>query len=92
MSGSLFFKVLPRSGASSSLFSTKTTTLGPQFILNKPAVHSTPRFTNQFSPRFFSASTATMSADYGTKKVYFDLTWEGPVMDNGRPTPTIKSK
>ncbi|KAF4995898.1 hypothetical protein FGRMN_4855 [Fusarium graminum] len=36
--------------------------------------------------RFFSASTANMS------KVYFDLKWEGPVMQNGKPTSTIKEQ
>ncbi|KAI3324628.1 cyclophilin-like domain-containing protein [Xylariaceae sp. AK1471] len=92
MSRTLFFKVLPRGGVSSPLSSTKTSTFRPQFILNKPAKPCTPLFTNQFSPRFFSASTAAMSHPHGTTKVYFDLTWQGPVMENGRPTATVKDQ
>ncbi|KAI0467115.1 cyclophilin-like domain-containing protein [Xylaria cf. heliscus] len=91
MSRSLFFKVLPRGGVSSPLSSTKTSTFRPQFVVNKPATASTPVFTNQFSARFFSASTATMS-QFGTTRVYFDLTWQGPVMENGRPTATVKDQ
>ncbi|VUC22275.1 unnamed protein product [Clonostachys rosea] len=36
--------------------------------------------------RFFSATTAAMS------KVYFDVEWEGPVFQNGRPTSTVKAQ
>ncbi|KAI0402859.1 cyclophilin-like domain-containing protein [Xylaria palmicola] len=89
MSRSLFFKVLPRGGVSSPLSFTKTTSFRPQSVFTKP---SSPAFANQFSPRFFSASAATMSQD-GTTKVFFDLTWEGPVMDEkNKPTATVKSQ
>jgi hypothetical protein len=84
MSRSLF-KVLPRGGVSSPLSSTKTSTFRSQFAFSKPAT------TTQFSPRFISASTANMS-QHGSTKVFFDLTWQGPVMENGRPTATIKGK
>ncbi|KAI0456238.1 cyclophilin-like domain-containing protein, partial [Xylaria acuta] len=90
MSRSLFFKVLPRGGVSPPLSSTKTSTFRPQFV-TKPATASTPVFANQFSARFFSASTATMS-QHGTTRVYFDLTWQGPIMENGRPTATVKDQ
>ncbi|KAI0203542.1 cyclophilin-like domain-containing protein [Astrocystis sublimbata] len=86
MSRSLFFKVLPRGGVSSPLSFTKTTTFRPQFVNTKPATAS-----NQFSARFFSATSATMS-QHGTIRVFFDLAWQGPVMENGRPTATIKDQ
>ncbi|KAI1128773.1 cyclophilin-like domain-containing protein [Nemania abortiva] len=91
MSRSLFFKVLPRGGVSSPLLSTKTTTFRPQLAFTKPATASTPTIANQFSSRFFSASTATMSVN-GTTKVFFDLTWEGPVMEGNRATATVKNQ
>ncbi|TGJ82051.1 hypothetical protein E0Z10_g6721 [Xylaria hypoxylon] len=91
MSRSLFFKVLPRGGVSSPLSSTKTSTFRPQFAFTKSATTSTPTFANQLSPRFFSASTATMS-QHGTTRVYFDITWQGPVMENGKPTATVKDQ
>ncbi|KAJ3565402.1 hypothetical protein NPX13_g7518 [Xylaria arbuscula] len=31
-------------------------------------------------------------SDKGSTKVYFDLTWEGPVMDNGRATSQVKEQ
>lgn len=31
-------------------------------------------------------------SEHGSVKVYFDLNWEGPVLENGRPSPTVKSK
>ncbi|KAI9172185.1 Peptidyl-prolyl cis-trans isomerase-like protein [Paramyrothecium foliicola] len=37
--------------------------------------------------RFFSASAAM-----GNSKVYFDIEWEGPVMQNGKPTSTVKTQ
>ncbi|KAI1432857.1 cyclophilin-like domain-containing protein [Xylaria sp. CBS 124048] len=89
MSRSLFFKVLPR-GVSSPLSSTKTTTFRPQFVFTKPTA-PTPAFATQFSPRFFSSSTATMSP-HGSTKVFFDLNWVGPVMENGRVTSTVKEQ
>ncbi|KAI1279309.1 cyclophilin-like domain-containing protein [Xylaria sp. FL0933] len=91
MSRSLFFKVLPRGGVSSPLSSTKTSTFRPQLVFTKPATTSTPAFTTQFSPRFFSASTVNMS-QHGTTRVYFDLAWEGPVLEKGRPTATVKDQ
>ncbi|KAI1347529.1 cyclophilin-like domain-containing protein [Xylaria sp. FL0043] len=91
MSRSLFFKVLPRGGVSSPLSSTKTSTFRPQLVFTKPATTSTPAFTTQFSPRFFSASAVNMS-QHGTTRVYFDLAWEGPVLEKGRPTATVKDQ
>lgn len=91
MSRSLFFKVLPRGGVSSSLSSTKTSAFRPHLAFTKPAATPPSKFANQFTPRFFSASTATMS-EHGSVKVFFDLNWEGPVLENGRPTATVKSK
>ncbi|KAK5630409.1 hypothetical protein RRF57_006124 [Xylaria bambusicola] len=90
MSRSLFFKVLPRGGVSSPLSSsTKTSTFRPQLVFTKPATAPTSPFTTQFNPRFFSAS-AKMSSPHGSTKVYFDMEWEGPVMENGRPTGTVE--
>ncbi|KAL3958597.1 hypothetical protein ACCO45_006759 [Purpureocillium lilacinum] len=37
--------------------------------------------------RFFSATTAIMG-----NKVYFDIEWEGPVMQGGKPTSTVKAQ
>ncbi|GAP85280.1 putative peptidyl-prolyl cis-trans mitochondrial [Rosellinia necatrix] len=31
-------------------------------------------------------------SEHGSVKVYFDLSWEGPVMENGRPTATVKAQ
>jgi peptidylprolyl isomerase len=43
---------------------------------------------HQFSIRYFSASSANMG-----NKVYFDVTWEGPVLDaSGKPTATVKEQ
>ncbi|KAI1187001.1 cyclophilin-like domain-containing protein [Nemania serpens] len=91
MSRSLFFKVLPRGGVSSSLSSTKTSAFRPHLAFTKPAATPPSKFANQFTPRFFSASTATMS-EHGSVKVFFDLNWEGPVLENGRPTATVKNQ
>ncbi|KAF5023125.1 hypothetical protein F66182_4820 [Fusarium sp. NRRL 66182] len=48
---------------------------------------SLPQLSNAFQTvRFFSASSAIMS------KVYFDIEWEGPVFQNGKPTTTVKEQ
>jgi peptidylprolyl isomerase len=49
---------------------------------------SLPQLSNTIrSVRFFSASSAAMG-----NKVFFDITWEGPVFQNGKPTSTVKGK
>ncbi|KAG8425662.1 hypothetical protein J3458_002342 [Metarhizium acridum] len=43
---------------------------------------------NRFqTARLFSVTSAAMG-----KKVFFDITWEGPVMQGGKPTNTIKEQ
>merc|ERR1712000_270518 len=37
--------------------------------------------------RYFSATSAIMG-----NKVYFDIEWEGPVFQNGKPTSTVKEQ
>ncbi|OAQ62899.1 cytoplasmic cyclophilin [Pochonia chlamydosporia 170] len=43
---------------------------------------------NRFqTTRFFSVTSAVMG-----KKVFFDVTWEGPVMQGGKPTSEVKEQ
>ncbi|KAF5534932.1 peptidyl-prolyl cis-trans isomerase mitochondrial [Fusarium tjaetaba] len=49
---------------------------------------SLPQLSNTIkSVRFFSASSAVMG-----NKVFFDIEWEGPVFQNGKPTSTVQSQ
>ncbi|UNI23324.1 Peptidylprolyl isomerase [Purpureocillium takamizusanense] len=56
-----------------------------------PRSFSLPQLASSSNPfrasRFFSATTAIMG-----NKVYFDIEWEGPVMQGGKPTTTVKAQ
>ncbi|KAI1812113.1 cyclophilin-like domain-containing protein [Poronia punctata] len=90
MSRNLFFKVLPRSGVSSAFPAARTATVQSQFAFARTA--RTPAFPKQASFRFFSASPAAMNNLEDGTKVFMDFSWQGPVMENGKPTPTIKDQ
>ncbi|CZS76044.1 unnamed protein product [Fusarium graminearum] len=49
---------------------------------------SLPQLSNTIrSVRFFSATSAVMG-----NKVFFDISWEGPVFQNGKPTSEVKKQ
>ncbi|KAH7001436.1 cyclophilin-like domain-containing protein [Ilyonectria destructans] len=76
MRPTLLRPLLPRH--TSSCFSAPRSFSLPQLANSSTILNAT---------RFFSAS-----AIMGNSKVYFDVTWEGPVMQNGKPTSTVQSQ
>ncbi|PNY23903.1 Peptidyl-prolyl cis-trans isomerase, partial [Tolypocladium capitatum] len=63
----------------------------PRYKLSSPGSTSFPlpqlaSSSNTFrAARFFSATSAIMG-----NKVFFDVEWEGPVMQDGKPTSAVK--
>ncbi|KND91028.1 Peptidyl-prolyl cis-trans isomerase, mitochondrial [Tolypocladium ophioglossoides CBS 100239] len=63
----------------------------PRYKLCSPGSRSFPLpqlsspFNTSRAARFFSATSAIMG-----NKVFFDIEWEGPVMQGGKPTSTVK--
>ncbi|RSL64995.1 Peptidyl-prolyl cis-trans isomerase, mitochondrial [Fusarium duplospermum] len=77
MRPSLLQPLLPRH--TSSCFSAVRTSFSlPQLVSSSNTFRTS---------RFFSATSAIMG-----NKVYFDIEWEGPVMQNGQPTSTVKEQ
>ncbi|KAK8100666.1 peptidylprolyl isomerase [Apiospora kogelbergensis] len=80
-------RLTPRLTTFSSTFSQlhRPSTSSLKFVAPKAAFPS-PTTSSINRIRFFSASSANMS------KVFFEVEWEGPVMEGGKPTSTVKKQ
>ncbi|KAI1404286.1 cyclophilin-like domain-containing protein [Hypoxylon fuscum] len=80
------------SSSSSSFSNSINSTCFRQSIFPRASTFSVPSLPAQKSVRFFSAKPANMSGTNKEIKVFLDMEWEGPVMENGRPTATVKTQ